>query len=1244
MGFVDPGLQSLFMLLRQAGIPVGLEELRRLGAVFAAAPALDEDGLRQVIESVCIKSLEQKRIFRREYEKWLAVAEQQLATAEARHSQRHERKHVKKAKEVVSLALPALPPAPVASEAAPAPVAEEVASGGAAAPSRPGAKLAMKVSDLPGSKSGLQFPVAPQSTGEVDVVLPVQGEQPQAHRIVDPGPAPAVHWHSRWWGVLAVVAVLGLAVVAWQLLSEPPPPPPPDAGTPQPQEVGIRTVEFGQLTVYRPEILVQPRVGPPFNWLGYGAIALGLGLGAWLFLARGRGRWLPLVARPQSRVGAVALARGAVRSPGGTLLLDDKDEEDLVWGVGRFVSDELSHALDIDRTVHETAAAYGRPVLRYEAARYNREVWLWLDESMDSPVARHLARDLAHTLGSSGLPVTVFTFWGIPTQLRSAGEAVVALDELESQRETAAVAILTDGRLMQAAHRALDRAQPLHALLRDLSFWPRVTFIDFGRGRLAPIIEPHGLRAIAPQDAPAALSDVAEGSERPAYSRLVGDARVWAAACALSPRPVDDPTALKLRQMLGLTVSPWAIETLRENAEHRAGGLSWSSRSRADLMAWLLDAEELPEKGLPPPASLLARMVAAWERLLVERERTLRTRNPGWEGSPEQDALRLERAFVHIWDRPDEAASTLYELFHGPLSSSVRSILSEMAPRECADHPDSVPLPWALRHQRRETQVMLTEMGLGARAKLGGRTSLPRPGRLLLALGLCAGVVGGGSYALIDEYMRRETPPPDLQDEWPKNAKPLFRELVPLGAKRWQARAFTPWYPRAETLDLVARQDYVVRGIREQIPCTEEQPGRRVMRCCPDATLAATVTRFPERWSFAVAPGGEPDIDDLASQLLCSGSVDEVHLVDSPQSMPDWSRWGSEAKRELSQLLVIADEAPSLQRYHGQAVVVPRLAWRALLNVTEFDGESTLAERVPALKTLDGDPAQFQVRGLGACGKLDQRCCWRGTSYEYCEGALACQGDRCVEVPEQICTPGTTYCDGQALVTCDATGTRESRAPCAAGETCKGDRCVPRAGVKPCRRGQPGSMCSADGTAVEVCDADSGRMMRKSCPAGNLCQSGDCQPIDSATVRFEIRMQPRKGEPPPGMSLLVCTVDGLVARWHLGQAENLLPPYRTITVPFTRERAGKPLEIECALRMSGAREDTPRRTYPWTRASEGVHWFSFRQAPWLRVAYTIGIQLDVPRVHDGGAGKRGEPRSEPPRNQPRNQPRDQPTP
>jgi hypothetical protein len=225
-------------------------------------------------------------------------------------------------------------------------------------------------------------------------------------------------------------------------------------------------------------------------------------------------------------------------------------------------------------------------------------------------------------------------------------------------------------------------------------------------------------------------------------------------------------------------------------------------------------------------------------------------------------------------------------------------------------------------------------------------------------------------------------------------------------------------------------------------------------------------------------------------------------------------------------------------------------------------------------------------------------------------------------------------CEGQILVTCDASGTSESRTPCDADETCKVDRCVPRPGVKPCRPGQSASMCSADGTAVEVCDA-SGRVTRKSCPAGNLCQRGDCLPIDSATVRFDVRMQARKGEPAPGVSLLVCTADGLVRRWRLDQAANILQPYQTITVPFTRDRAGKPLEIECALRVSGAHENAPGRSFPWTRASEGTGAFGFRSAPWLRVVYTIGIQLDVPRIYDGGrkVEPRGEQRGNPPRTQ-----------
>jgi hypothetical protein len=1240
MGYVDPGLQSLFMLLRQAGIPVGLEEIRRLGTVFAAAPALDEDGLRQVVESVCIKSVEQQKTFRRVYERWLAVAEKQLASAEARFKTQHEPSRQKKSpRPNARLDMPALPPAPATQAAASGSVQAEAQADHEQQAQATGAGGARsEAPDLTGFQDGLVFPRAPQSTGEADRALPQRPEDEQARDVISPGPPPPRPMRTAQKLALAAALVL-LVVIAWQGISDHPDELlAPDAGTitASSRDAGPPPVN-GALVAYRPEILAQWHPEPPLDLLGYGAVVAALGLGLWLLLGRGRGRWLPSVPRAQAVPGAVALARGGVNSPSGALFLDAQDEETLVWGVGRFISDELSHALDIDRTVHETAAAYGRAVLRYEAARYNREVWLWVDESMDSPVARHLARDLAHTLRSSGLPVTVATFWGIPTQLRS-GENVVTLDEIEGQRDSAAVAVLTDGRLMHTAHRALDRAPALHELLRNLSFWPRVTFIDFGRGRLGPIVESHGLRVIAPQDASAALSDLAEGSDRPAYTRLVGDARVWAAACALSSRPVDDPTALKLRQMLALTVSPWAIETLREHADHRAGGMSWSSRGRAELMGWLLDAEELPEKGLPPPESLLARIVAAWDRLLVERERGQRTSNPGWEGSAEQDALRVERAFVHAWDRPDEAASTLYELFHGPLQPAIRHALGELAPRECADHPDAIPLPWALRHQRRDTQVMLSEMGLGARAGLDGRRSLPRPGRLLLALALCAGVAVGGTSALVEEYVTRETPEPALFDAWPRDGKPVFHDQpVALGPGRWEVRAHTPWFPVPVVTPLVAGQDYRLYGVRQDLPCEQDEQGGRLLRCCHSGDEVMPRPRFADRWSFVVLPMLE-NTENLANRLLCSGTADAVYLLpslgESTQLMPDWSGWGG-PDPERSQLLVVNEDVPAtLGQYTGQAVVISTRQWSALLDLVDFEGEQTLFQRKPRLEPLAGVTETFRVQGMGACGNQGQPCCWQDENLDHCELGLTCEDGTCVH--KLVCEPGTARCEGtHTLVTCNASGTDEDVTPCASDEECRGDRCVPMA--RPCTPGHPS--CSADGTAVIACEDESRQQVRKSCPAGNLCRAGACYDIESASVTFDVHMPPEAPEAPdapdapkygdPGQKAwLLCSVGSEHITWWLDQPPDLRPVTPTITVPFLPQRPGALLEISCWLRSAQPREQVQSRKHPWTRDSEGMHRFRIPGVPGLRVVYTIRIHLTAPGSDAPGRGRSQEQRQQ----------------
>lgn len=1232
MGVVDPGLQSLFMLLRSADIPVRLEEIRRLGAVFATAPALDEVGLRQVIEAVCVKSEEQRKAFRRIYDAWLAAMGRQLARAEAQHEARRDHARKKRLRKTISVVeLPALSPGPERAQ-------EEGEEESDEAPGRAGPGLTTS-GDTPGRatvqppvdmpREGLRFPVQPQSTGERDALLPLSSEAAQARAVISPGPLPGHVRARRGVAIGGALALIALVVVL-ALWSKPAGRSDPDAavGTDIESPHGNDHARARDtVTAYQPRIDVVEREGPPLNWPGYGMVALALGFGAWLLVRRGRGRWLPGTGRAHQVPAPVAVA-GSARGPGGALFLDANDEENLVWGVGRFVADEPSRDLDIDRTVHETAAAYGRPVLRYQAARYNREVWLWVDESMNSPVARHLARDLARTLRASGLPVTTSTFWGVPHQLRTTGEAVVTMDELDGQRDTAAVAILTDGRLMHAAHRALDRNPGLHELLRNLSFWPRVTFIDFSRGCLGAIVEPHGLRVIAPQDAPAAVSELAEGSDRPGYSRLVGDARVWAAACALSPRPVDDPTALRLRQMLGLTVSPWAIETLRERADHSAGGLSWSCRGRAGLMSWLLDAEELPEQGLPPPDSLLARTVAAWDRLLVERERELSARNPGWEGSRDHEVLRMERAFVHLWDRPDEAASTLYELFAGRLRATIGHHLSELAPRECADHADSIPLPWLLRDQRRETQVMLAEMGLGARAGLGGRRSLPRPGRLMLALSLCAGLAAGGSYRLIEEYATRVTLAPQMIDARPEGAKPFFHELSPAGEQRWAVSASAPWFPEVIEREVMTGQDYRLTGEARALDCRERGRGFQVLRCCQDQGRPALGPAFADRWSFAVLPfdrsvwdggdrkaweRGDRDAVALADRLLCSGSVDAVYLMSSGEKMPDWAGWaGSDPER--SQLLVVSDARPeALDAYRGRAVVIPTRQWHALLDVTDFEGTASLAERVPGLEPLAGDAADFLVQGMGACGKRGQPCCSPGERFEFCELGLVCE-DHQVCVDERVCEPGAVRCERDVVMRCNATGTAEEARPCDPGEVCSDGRCV-----APCEPGL--RRCAADGTAVETCPDQSGRVVRDACDPGELCQSGACYGIESAEVTFRVDMPAARRDESLWLS---CAMNGEEVSWRLGAVRL---PGRSLTVPFTPRRPRGALKAECVVSelkdRAGEQLDESARAHPWNRSSEGAHVLGFRKIPELRVKYAIRIHLAAPGGPRGdGEGER----------------------
>ena len=310
---------------------------------------------------------------------------------------------------------------------------------------------------------------------------------------------------------------------------------------------------------------------PPF---ALGLLALSTAAGLWLALLKRR--WFPLPAPEPTRKGPprVFLSPPVLAGP---QLLEAREEEALVWGIGHFIAEEPTRRLDLPATVRATARAGGVPQLLFHQARYPREVWLWVDEAADDPALARLADEIEAALQAHGLPVERALFRGVPDRLVSASGQAFAPNEVDERRDAALVAILTDGRILARLHAADNRRVDLDALLRSLSHWPRLAFVDFAAepSELAPLLPKLSLARITPPELAAFL-----GSDEPLQRRAVtgteADA-VWAAACALAPSSIDELSAFELRRRLGLAASPWAlcalVPKLRVLPDGSSGGL-----------------------------------------------------------------------------------------------------------------------------------------------------------------------------------------------------------------------------------------------------------------------------------------------------------------------------------------------------------------------------------------------------------------------------------------------------------------------------------------------------------------------------------------------------------------------------------------------------------------------------------------------------------------------------------------------
>lgn len=513
---------------------------------------------------------------------------------------------------------------------------------------------------------------------------------PLAPTAPQPGPAtgtiPEPSRAPEW---LAVAAVCVAAAVAIWLVAFPPsevktgPAPSPQQEAPKTrQEPPGTLVETPRDTfkTVRPQVTitaVQPKwQGWPEAVLG-GLALLATALAYWQFRRR---RWLPEPEPAPSRQGPPRV--WVESADAGPLLLGPDDQQALVWGIGHFVSETPTRRLDLAATVRATARAGGIPSVHFLTARHQREVWLWLDESAEDPSLRRLADEIAALLPAYGLAVERAGFWGLPETLSTPQGQRFAPKEVEERSAVALVAVLTDGRLLLRQYEADDRRPHADALLRTLSHWPHLWFVDPGAGAngLAAELARFGIACFHPRELPARLT-----GERTVVrngARSATDERLWAAACALSPAPVSEALTSALHRHLRLSATPWALARLRRQAPGPAARLQWRGPDRADRINWLVACQVQP--GDDGGNSIFAQALDFWEQALAtDYERRHRAAPETWKNLPAERQLRMERHLLALWRNPKAAITGLYPLFQGALKEPIREQLAALTTSAC---------------------------------------------------------------------------------------------------------------------------------------------------------------------------------------------------------------------------------------------------------------------------------------------------------------------------------------------------------------------------------------------------------------------------------------------------------------------------------------------------------------------------------------------------------------------------------
>ncbi|ETX07973.1 MAG: hypothetical protein ETSY2_08120 [Candidatus Entotheonella gemina] len=801
---------------------------------------------------------------------------------------------------------------------------------------------------------------------------------PSETRRLIPEPALPQNMPSRKWrwvvaAVLVLVIVSGFYGFNRSTHTPPrdvvsPPKPVPDVQTAAVSDIPPRERSF---TYAVPRLEILP-AEPQLNLIPLALCLLALLAAGVTWRILSRRSWLPEPAAAPTRPGPPRVFLTPPSLPG-PQFLDPRQQETLVWGIGKFVAEEPTRRLDVAATVRATAHSGGVAELHFERATYQREVWLWVDEmAMDAAVKR-LVEEVESTLRAYGLPVQRAVFRGIPERLLTEEGAVVTPREWDEHRDDMLVAVLTDGRVLSRQYVADDRRVGVDALLRELSHWPRLAFVDLGEEAqsLSAILQKHELPCILPEALAAFLGD--DASELAVDRYVHHHDAIWAAVCALAPGPVDEGTALALRQGLGLAGSPWAWRALRTEAPGPPGRLQWAPALRAERINWLRQVEGMDIGAGWAGNGLLDRALSFWQKCYDgELEARDQSDDEGaWRDSPARQHLCMECHLVRLWQAPEVAIPALYGLYQGRLGATIRQQLGHLIPHR-RGAPHHIQLPWTWETRSATEKVMLQEMGLGGEMPT---EHLKRPGRFWLGLGACAGLALAALIAFVAQPFGIRTGPPLVQyveglPDGLKDDAGYWIDPEATAEGQWRVSVTAPKSIASQTVDPIV----TVRVAWEQAerPCVETLADNAELWRCGHQDHTVRLPMAIKRSLVVIASEpGVAEVEALAIALLSSGSADVV-LV-SPQWLDHRQSLIGVQERlgPARQLILIAAEigdAMPLPKAGGLQAEIGMNEWSRLTErLRQFRDVRRLSEALPADPAwrIAGDVDEVKLKGLG---------------------------------------------------------------------------------------------------------------------------------------------------------------------------------------------------------------------------------------------------------------------------------------